>query len=88
MISRAQITDTGLARRLGQEVEVIKIKRGKMTARAKGKLVFFPDSFAVGGAPLNISIEKGNYIRLRTGKGKQKAESYTTYVYRPSFTAF
>jgi hypothetical protein len=81
----AYVTDTGLARRLGQEVALTKKKDIKSKRRMFGKLVFYPDKFALHqegevGEGVLTSIEYGDLIGLRIGA--RTGPIWPDYVYQ------
>jgi len=80
---RAYVTDRGLARRLGEEVALTK-KGSKSKERAFGKLVYYPDKFALhqneDGEEVLTSIEYGDLVGLRIGA--RTGAIWTDYIYQ------
>lgn len=77
-MTRAEITDRGLARRLGQIVTMN--HKGK---RIQGPLVYYPDRYCVLTAEKEVvPLKAGSEVGLRRGRGLAKFDAaYLYYEY-------
>lgn len=74
-MTRLEVRDSGLARRLGEDIVVIS-NNGRKEEK-KGKLVYYPNKFAVLLADKSLSpIKSGDIVGLRRGSGIAKYDPH------------
>lgn len=76
-MTRAEITDRGLSRRLGEHVSLSKTPEGKPW---EGRLVYFPKGYAVQTPRSGlIPIRRGYVVGLHRGQGISGHEEHTVH---------
>jgi hypothetical protein len=85
-MTRAVITDKGLAGRLGERAYYTKRGKDPVMDRQEGTLVFFPNCFAIKEGKKLHPIRKGGIVTLPTAAGIRRDVSgkkrfVTNYVY-------
>jgi|TARA_Y100000310_G_scaffold308415_1_gene351502 hypothetical protein len=74
--SRAVVTDSGLARKLGKRVT---FRRGVL--KTAGTVGYFPDRFILVQKGRNIRIKEGDRIGLPVGSVRGSKTHYREHVY-------
>lgn len=78
-MTRAHVTDRGLSRRLGQKVVVTTHQGGE---ERTGRLVYFPNKYALRTREEVIPIQHGDSIGLQRGRGCATFDAgYIHYTY-------